>query len=295
MTVDELVKELEEKYPDMEFIIGKQTKDNQLFDTVRASQKTDNSFGNIYYFPTTGIEDKHYKAVCKAIDDNMKKNDKIKDMLKNYYQDIMDFDWIKDSIYPELMKDSPENRNFITEYDYVSNEHLGMLVRYSIKFVEPDDIYSVGIPTYLLDKWDISKDELHEIAVGNLARETYIERREGIDVLTNKVLANGAAQLLSKDAMDKYLEALEAPEATVFIIPSSVNEVIAVQYTEDEYMVKSLKQSIADVNYSVLRPNEVLSDNLYVYDGEKKRLYLCDDYLIRKNLENTDIEEDLER
>ena len=298
MTVEELVKELEEKYPDMEFSIKRQTKDNQLFDTVRVNQKTDNSFGSIYYFPTTGIEDKYYKAICEGIDDNMKTmttNNTLKNTLKDYSQEVIEFDRIKDSIFPELMKDSPENRNFIAEHDFVSNEHLDMLVRYSVKFVEPDDIYSVGIPTYLLDRWDISKAELHEIAVGNLARETYIERREGIDVLTNKVLANGAAQLLNKDAMDKYLKALEAPEATVFIIPSSVNEIIAVQYTEDELMVKSIKQSITDVNYSILSPDEVLSDNLYVYDGKERQLYLCDDYLKEKNIENTDIEEDIER
>ena len=59
--------------------------------------------------------------------------------------------------------------------------------------------------------------------------------------------------------------------SSFFIIPSSVHELILVPFRKD-ISVSALKNMIYEVNHTQLGPEDVLSDSLYAYDGNDKRI-----------------------
>ena len=90
-------------------------------------------------------------------------------------------------------------------------------------------------------------------------------------VLTNSRMTNGAAVMLYPDILKELSEKLGSD---LFIIPSSVHEVIVVagNLADDE---KSLKTMIRSVNRTQLMPQDVLSDSLYFYSREEEKISIA--------------------
>ena len=59
-----------------------------------------------------------------------------------------------------------------------------------------------------------------------------------------------------------------------FILPSSIHEVLLLPDTGREDS-KGLKKVISEVNRTQVAPEEVLSDTLYRYDREEKRVVIA--------------------
>lgn len=89
-----------------------------------------------------------------------------------------------------------------------------------------------------------------------------------IYVLTNTKRVQGAAAMLYPDVLAELAGKLGS---SFFIIPSSVHELILVPFRKD-ISVSALKNMIYEVNHTQLGPEDVLSDSLYAYDGNDKRI-----------------------
>lgn len=83
-------------------------------------------------------------------------------------------------------------------------------------------------------------------------------------LLTNQTKLYGATCLLYKDILKEFTDKLDA---NLFIIPSSVHEVILVPVS-DALSNEYLTDLIREVNATELSLDEALSDHVYLYTRE---------------------------
>lgn len=84
-------------------------------------------------------------------------------------------------------------------------------------------------------------------------------------ILTNQKEVDGAIYFMSPEVVGAIAEALEDD---LYILPSSVNEVLLVRASELEDGVDELKEMVRDVNETVVAEKDILSYNVYHYDKE---------------------------
>lgn len=84
-------------------------------------------------------------------------------------------------------------------------------------------------------------------------------------ILTNQKEVDGAIYLMSPEVVGAIAEALEDD---LYILPSSVNEVLLVRVSEVREGVDGLKAMVRDVNETIVAEKEILSYSVYHYDKE---------------------------
>lgn len=84
-------------------------------------------------------------------------------------------------------------------------------------------------------------------------------------ILTNQKEVDGAIYFMSPEVVGAIAEALEDD---LYILPSSVNEVLLVRASELEDGVDKLKEMVRDANETVVSEKDILSYNVYHYDKE---------------------------
>ena len=84
-------------------------------------------------------------------------------------------------------------------------------------------------------------------------------------ILTNQKEVDGAIYFMSPEVVGAIAEALEDD---LYILPSSVNEVLLVRASELEDGVDELKEMVRDVNETVVSEKDILSYSVYHYDKE---------------------------
>lgn len=112
----------------------------------------------------------------------------------------------------------------------------------------------------------------HEQTTG----EVMLEEREQellfhnvpMEILSNERRSFGAACILYPDLLERLAEKMDA---NLFILPSSVHEVILLPDSGAED-AGQLKKMIGEVNHTQLEPEEVLSDSLYYFDRLKRNV-----------------------
>ena len=156
------------------------------------------------------------------------------------------------------------------------------------------EISSFKVDDTFADKWGMTADELYTIAQKNTPR-IFPEKIDSIFDLVGKmnsmdddigygskkycemyILSNtsgisGAAAMLYSKKMHELATGLDAD---LYILPSSIHEVILVPFKE-KFTVDNLLELVKDINKNVLKPEDVLSDNVYYYARETKRIMSC--------------------
>lgn len=151
------------------------------------------------------------------------------------------------------------------------------------------------LPASIKNMDDIIKDIIYdEINAGNFApgvvmedfEDKYGSPREAADgilsdineirhtmpmyVLTNSKKINGAACIIYENVLKNFAESIGSD---LFILPSSVHEVILIPY--DEKIEKSsLNKMVREVNRSELNACDVLSDHVYVYKRYEDKIFI---------------------
>ncbi len=120
------------------------------------------------------------------------------------------------------------------------------------------------------------KDLLLEMS-GSEEMNRLLNQEEAIEncpmlVLSNKEKLFGAAVILYPDVLD---EIASEREENLYIIPSSIHETILLWQTgyEDESFLQSM---IYEVNSTQVETQDVLSDSLYLYDYQQKKIFRCE-------------------
>ena len=147
-----------------------------------------------------------------------------------------------------------------------------------------------GMASMALSKGDaeilgMTEEEIYAAALANTLRlfppklmnlGRYVEMSIGAElplgedevttyILTNQKEVDGAIYFMSPEVVGAIAEALEDD---LYILPSSVNEVLLVRASELEDGVDKLKEMVRDVNETVVAEKEILSYSVYHYDKE---------------------------
>ena len=181
----------------------------------------------------------------------------------------------------------------------VNTERNESLVEQSIskKFLDLSAVVRVvlkmdkeGMASMALSKEDaeilgMTEEEIYAAALANTLRlfppklmnlGRYVEMSIGAElplgedevttyILTNQKEVDGAIYFMSPEVVGAIAEALEDD---LYILPSSVNEVLLVRASELEDGVDELKEMVRDANETVVAEKDILSYNVYHYDKE---------------------------
>lgn len=147
-----------------------------------------------------------------------------------------------------------------------------------------------GMASMALSKGDaeilgMTEEEIYAAALANTLRlfppklmnlGRYVEMSIGAElplgedevttyILTNQKEVDGAIYFMSPEVVGAIAEALEDD---LYILPSSVNEVLLVRASELEDGIDKLKEMVRDANETVVAEKDILSYNVYHYDKE---------------------------
>nr|WP_297706661.1 DUF5688 family protein [uncultured Butyrivibrio sp.] len=146
---------------------------------------------------------------------------------------------------------------------------------------------SITILNKHLRFWEVSFDELWENVFENAASTLppycenlmdFVNAHEELPfppmncnmyVVSNNIKTNGASAIFYPGMLEKMEEEIGGD---FVIIPSSIHETIVLPRIDEDDELSVLKMMVKQVNTEVVSTEEILSDSVYVYDSETKRL-----------------------
>lgn len=204
---------------------------------------------------------------------------------QNMKQQMPDIELNREKILDEVrlrLMDMERNREFLESVPYIPWHDLA-----AVPVIEYED-FRITIQNNLLTDFAITKEELFAAARANItptitslweaALNSAVDQfgREDVSELFSVLTyvnvplyvlragdENGASAVLDEQFLQKTGEAIGED---FYLLPSSVHEFIAVPASMDK---KSLLETVAAVN-KTLEPEDLLSNNIYHYDREKK-------------------------
>lgn len=190
---------------------------------------------------------------------------------------------VKDIICPKIINYGA-NRELLNSVPYRKVCDLAV-VYYAVVDICENGVASILLRNEHLKLWGKTEADLYELALENYRRIFSITSRNLDDIIlelmnckedisfdentivpmivvTNKKKLNGAAAILFPDELQKIADKIGAD---LYILPSSVHEIILLS-TDNTMTVDELKETVRFVNSNELRQEEVLSDNVYLFD-----------------------------
>lgn len=172
---------------------------------------------------------------------------------------------------------------------------LNLAVTYRVELPEIGGFHAgIRINSSLMELWGATEDELYREAMDSLENELYIIQpiaellggMAGIptgamrelpeEVTKQHVLSNGnccygAAGMLRKDLMEGFAE---QAGGSFYILPSSIHDLILLP-DDGSVSVECLKEMVKEVNKSAVAREEWLSEDVYYYDCEEKKVRIA--------------------
>ena len=233
--------------------------------------------------------------ICKEIVQVYEKNKVQKDFS---LEQVTDFKNVKDRICFKLVN-REKNAELLADTPYVEYQDLAV-VFYILVSKDKSSITSIMVRNSLMDMWGMDADILYHLAKKNTQRlfrgrvssmmevmteiiydsadaldeemmETFFDMNVYEDsafpmfVATNSKKVNGAGVILYDGLLRTFAEKIGGD---FYILPSSVHEVIFVPANGD-MDARYLIQMVKEVNATEVSPDEVLSDNVYMYHADE--------------------------
>lgn len=189
----------------------------------------------------------------------------------------------KKSLFVKLV--NTERNESLVEQS-ISKEFLDLsaVVRVVLK-MDKEGMASMALSKGNAEILGMTEEEIYAAALANTLRlfppklmnlGRYVEMSIGAElplgedevttyILTNQKEVDGAIYFMSPEVVGAIAEALEDD---LYILPSSVNEVLLVRASELEDGVDKLKEMVRDANETVVAEKDILSYNVYHYDKE---------------------------
>ena len=232
-------------------------------------------------------------------------------------EEIGNYETVKDYIFPKLVN-LEKNSIRLQDAPYTQREDLA--VTYNIKVTE--DSHSMGsimITNYLMEKYGVTPEELHALAMENMERlspsvceplenvivevsASQLSEQEGISFeeakehvremlppggteiycLSNESKLNGAVSIISENVQKMVAEQVGGD---YYVLPSSVHELMIVPKSLGMNFGE-LEEMVSSVNAACVRDDEVLSNHVYQYDAKEHKFSRCvPERNLKKNLE----------
>ena len=216
------------------------------------------------------------------------------------YQDMpqviseLDFSTAKDNIVFELIN-TKKNEELLKGIPHREMEDLSVIYRWMID-VEEDAFSGAIVNDSLANRLGLNEEELFALATQNTSQRLPVTCRsmrevlaglmiddgmpmEMLDVMfedhpvkemyviSNEMGLHGAASILYDEPLQEVAQLLGED---LYILPSSIHEIIVVPCSMGE--PEHLSEMVKDINAGVVRAEEVLSDNVYVYDKNTRSI-----------------------
>ena len=187
----------------------------------------------------------------------------------------------KGRIVVELIKES-WNHELLEEIPYKAFLDLAVIYRIKMWECKSGDVVHT-VTNEMMERWNITEEELYEAALVNLQKEEFeiiglhqvlkdmteehidVEQKDEFHgwayVFTNRSRIKGAAAMLRTDLLNRFAE---AHGSDLFILPSSVHEVILLPAKEDENTAE-LRRIVRETNEEIVNEEEWLSDEVYYF------------------------------
>ena len=232
--------------------------------------------------------------------------------LKNINPDslsgIEDWEQVKGRLAFRLLS-KERNKETLENYVYKEFLDLAAIVTFCAE-IDEQGVKAIRVTHDLAELWNVSKEEILQAAEENtealfpvrmepildtLCRVADISRDDlpeevlaeedspQIMVLTNYLGVNGATVLLYDSFLQQVYEKLGGK---FIILPCSIHEVIVMPLASAPPITDSQKM-VEQINRSAVKEEEILSDSVYLYDGEKVIL-ACDSKGVCAYEENID-------
>ena len=209
--------------------------------------------------------------------------------------------------------------NYETVKDYIFPK-LVNLEKNSIRLQDaPYTMGSIMITNYLMEKYGVTPEELHMLAMENMERlspsvceplenvmvevsASQLSEQEGISFeeakehvremlppggteiycLSNESKLNGAVSIISEKVQEMVAEQVGGD---YYVLPSSVHELMIVPKSLGMNL-EELEEMVSNINAMCVREDEVLSNHVYQYDAKEHKFSRCvPERNLKKNLE----------
>lgn len=225
---------------------------------------------------------------------------------------LFNYETMKDKLSVEVIS-AEINKELLTDIPHDRIEDLAAVYRFALNSGEIGKgmAASILITNRMIDMMGITHEQLKNDALRNapkirpavitgmselmkdmMGKEAY-ERVYGKDDADEKMFVatvpgkdSGAGILAYQDFMDK---AAARVGSDFFILPSSIHEILLVKDTGDR-MADELRNMVKHINKTELRPEEILSDNVYHYDSKEHIFELAEKFEARQKEKMTEIE-----
>lgn len=221
---------------------------------------------------------------------------------------IEDWEQVKGRLAFRLLS-KERNKETLENYVYKEFLDLAAIVTFCAE-IDEQGVKAIRVTHDLAERWKVSEEEILQAAEENteslfpvrmepildtLCRVADISRDDlpeevlaeedspQIMVLTNYLGVNGATVLLYDSFLQQVYEKLRGK---FIILPSSIHEVIVMPLASAPPITDSQKM-VEQINHSAVKEEEILSDSVYLYDGEKVIL-ACDSKGVCAYEENID-------
>ena len=201
------------------------------------------------------------------------------------------------------------NKETLENYVYKDFLDLAAIVTFCAE-IDEQGVKAIRVTHDLAERWKVSEEEILQAAEENteslfpvrmepildtLCRVADISRDDlpeevlaeedspQIMVLTNYLGVNGATVILYDSFLQQVYEKLGGK---FIILPCSIHEVIVMPLASAPHAADSQKM-VEQINRSAVKEEEILSDSVYLYDGEKVIL-ACDSKGVCAYEENID-------
>lgn len=222
--------------------------------------------------------------------------------------DLQDFSKMQDKVICKLINQKM-NRRFLETVPWTKVNDLVEVYMVELDCHEGGSA-TMSITNSMQNRWEISTEKLHELALDNLSRmhppvlsrmadviEELLsgenprdaknllgETKDASDfmyVLTNDIRSFGATTLQYPGVLDMVHDYLGND---FYVVPSSTHEVIIVP-KEQSLSPKELGETIREINETQVEREEVLADHAYEYSGEDKKLTILKESMKQKEMD----------
>lgn len=200
----------------------------------------------------------------------------------------------KDTITIQLIN-TEVSRNYLLDKPHRNVEDLSIIYRLNTSLRDGSNGSSV-ITNGMMELMGMNENELFELAMEKapLNRECTIKNihevlnglipdeadeipKAPLIVVSNDEGFHGAGSIMYPGVLEKCADVMNGD---FYILPSSQHEVLLV-FKEAEVDLYNLKSMVRDINDTVLKPEEFLSNNVYHYDSTEKVFEIADKYVAR--------------
>lgn len=197
---------------------------------------------------------------------------------------VSDYEYIKRNLFYRIIN-YEKNKELLKYTPHERFLDLAVTYRWAA-YRNHDGMASALVRNKELLMWGISKDQMMKDARENTEKIFppvmrkiqsvlpihIIEEEIPLFVMSNGDYMNGASVILYKDVLRDFAKYMEHD---LYILPSSIHEVIILLDNEYAKAPEELARMVRETNRIVVDREEILSDHVYYYDREKDEIRIA--------------------